>query len=452
MALVSARGGRALRPPEERVRLVHPDLARQGVAAVRRAGRRSRREYGCRNGCATRRRRCAAGFATLAATAATSRWLSASERSCAPCGGGRGATRPRRQPRRGRAPRGAVRVRADAPRARRARAGVRLARRGRGGGRRAERPPGDGRGLRVLADARAPPRAAPVEPITLSLADRFASMVEQGRRIASALTPDDVHAALCEAASVLLRGQASLVLAAGDGGIRVLAERGGPVEFSRSLVERAIRESRPVVLTELLGEPLPDSVLLPSPRSALCAPIVGGEASRGMSLRRRTPWSAISSAKRRSSSPGTSRRSPARRSRRRRRSRRSRSCRARSSRRTPSSTRTCAGCAKRRRRLVQAAKMATVGTLVAGLSHEINNPLSVILGYAHGTLQAHGRRRPGAAGGARHPASGASAASIWSARSWTSRTSAPSSSRRPRSTIWSRRVASLASLRMRRHG
>lgn len=32
--------------------------------------------------------------------------------------------------------------------------------------------------------------------------------------------------------------------------------------------------------------------------------------------------------------------------------------------------------------LVQGAKMMAVGTLVAGLSHEINNPISVILGYA----------------------------------------------------------------------
>ncbi|WP_407737820.1 two-component system sensor histidine kinase NtrB [Hyalangium sp.] len=40
-----------------------------------------------------------------------------------------------------------------------------------------------------------------------------------------------------------------------------------------------------------------------------------------------------------------------------------------------------------RESLVQSEKMAAVGTLVAGLSHELNNPLAIILGFAQGLAQ-----------------------------------------------------------------
>ena len=240
-------------------------------------------------------------------------------------------------------------------------------------------------------------------PVTLSLADRFASIVDHGRRIASALTRDDVYAALCDGASALLRGESSIVLAVDGGEARLLAQRGRAVEISRSWVDRALREGGPIVL----GEPLEgaaDSLVLADVRSALCAPIyvnrrpvaclyvthahVGDlfqddeqrlarylATLAGASLEKADAFAALQSL-----SHTLEQRVEAR----------TAELRATNFELDTSLHRL----REAQDQLTQAAKMAAVGTLVAGLSHEINNPLGVILGHAQMQLRAMSSEDP----------------------------------------------------------
>src|SRR5262249_20527155 len=116
----------------------------------------------------------------------------------------------------------------------------------------------------------------PGSPVSLSLADRFDNVLDAGRRIATALTRDSVHAALREAALKLLRGERCLILKvqSDESGESITAASGevaGP--HSRDLVQSALAAGRAVAVVADVAGSVSESVLLAGVRSALCAPI-----------------------------------------------------------------------------------------------------------------------------------------------------------------------------------
>jgi PAS domain S-box-containing protein len=110
---------------------------------------------------------------------------------------------------------------------------------------------------------------------SLSLADRFATLLAVGRRIASAPSPVAVYAAVREAAVTLLRGERCHVLeVGGDLGTGATTISGTHIDkLSQSVVTRALERGGPVLLSD--AEPIDsaDSIVLSGVRSALCAPI-----------------------------------------------------------------------------------------------------------------------------------------------------------------------------------
>ncbi len=110
---------------------------------------------------------------------------------------------------------------------------------------------------------------------TLSLADRFERLLDEGRNIAAALTPDAVHEALRAAAEALLRPQGVRVLDVAAAWDDALASSGGSEDpfVSRSLVERAMRTARPASSAGDLGADAGESMLLAAARSAMAAPV-----------------------------------------------------------------------------------------------------------------------------------------------------------------------------------
>jgi diguanylate cyclase (GGDEF)-like protein/PAS domain S-box-containing protein len=111
---------------------------------------------------------------------------------------------------------------------------------------------------------------------SLSLADRFESLLVVSRRIGAAPSPSAIYEAVREASILLLRGERGHVIELGPGrGDDLTSESGERVDdLSRSLLTKAIEQRGPVVSGTVAEEDSAESLLLAGLRSALCAPIV----------------------------------------------------------------------------------------------------------------------------------------------------------------------------------
>jgi two-component system sensor kinase len=119
-----------------------------------------------------------------------------------------------------------------------------------------------------------PPDNALAQPVTLSLADRFDTVLDSGRRIASALSREAIFQAVREAALKILRSERCLILKVEASGEDV-TEASGELyaEYSRTMVQRARHAGHAVASVEGVPDQASESVLLAGVRSALCAPI-----------------------------------------------------------------------------------------------------------------------------------------------------------------------------------
>src|SRR5213079_3052196 len=93
----------------------------------------------------------------------------------------------------------------------------------------------------------------PVEPATLSLVDRFDTVLDAGRRIASALSRDAIFAAVREGAVRLLRGDRCTVLKieSSTEGQDVTAASGElNAGHSKAMIEQALTAGRAIAFIE----------------------------------------------------------------------------------------------------------------------------------------------------------------------------------------------------------
>jgi two-component system sensor kinase len=130
------------------------------------------------------------------------------------------------------------------------------------------------------------PRAAAVDRLaaadakrtTLSVLERFEALLQSGREIAAARTPDELVQALLDSGRQLFRGERAVVLDATEEPPRFIAASPGSVAtsdsgWSRSIARNAVTSGRAAVMIDGDRGNVADSILLTKVASVLCAPI-----------------------------------------------------------------------------------------------------------------------------------------------------------------------------------
>jgi diguanylate cyclase (GGDEF)-like protein/PAS domain S-box-containing protein len=126
--------------------------------------------------------------------------------------------------------------------------------------------------LEVLEDTEL---AGDGQPATVSMFDRFTTLLSVGRTIAAATSATAVEAATRDAALALLRGERCHLVDVGAlDNEHLVSESGESVdEISRTLLARAVAQGAPVVAADSTADES-ESLLLSGIRSVLAAPIV----------------------------------------------------------------------------------------------------------------------------------------------------------------------------------
>jgi signal transduction histidine kinase/DNA-binding response OmpR family regulator len=131
--------------------------------------------------------------------------------------------------------------------------------------------------LEMLALARDSVNEATAKASTLSLADRFDTVLDDGRRIASALSPDTTFREMQQTAVRLLRGEKAFIVT----GIeqhqetwRVARTTRLPEEVHRTLVDLCLTTRRAVSMSDRIFQDDPDGPMTSGIESAVCVPIL----------------------------------------------------------------------------------------------------------------------------------------------------------------------------------